>query len=261
MIARATAGFVVACAIAIAGVRAGALARDGAAAAVVVGTLCAAAGWSWAALIIAFFLTSSMLSRLRAESRAERADAVVAKGGARDAVQVVANGGLFALAALLSLAAPWEGWMPLAAGALAAVTADTWGTEIGTLAAAPPRLITSWQRVPVGTSGAVTPAGLLASAAGALFIALAAWLLRWPAAVAGAALAGGVAGALTDSLLGALWQARRWCERCEAGTERAVHICGTTTRLSGGLAWLNNDGVNCLSGAAGALIALLVALR
>ncbi|HEY9450338.1 MAG TPA: DUF92 domain-containing protein [Gemmatimonadaceae bacterium] len=261
MITRAVVGFLVACAIVLAGSRAGWLTRGGAVAALVVGTVSVGAGWSWGALVIAFFVTSSALSQLRASTRAQRTNGIVAKGGARDAAQVLANGGLFTLAALLSLLAPWDGWMALGAGALAAATADTWGTEIGTLAAAPPRLITTWQAVPAGTSGAVTPEGLLASAAGAIFIALVIWLLHWPTGATIAAVAGGVAGALTDSLLGALWQARRWCARCDIATERAVHSCGAPTRHSGGLAWLDNDGVNFLSGAAGAAVGLLLVLQ
>lgn len=261
MIARGALGFLVACVVAVGAVRTGALARDGAFASIVVGTLCVAAGWSWAALLMVFFVTSSALSHVRPATRTRLTDAIVAKGGARDAVQVLANGGAFALAALLSLIVPWSGWMPVGAGALAAVTADSWGTEIGTLAATRPRLITSFRPVPAGTSGAVTPLGLAASAAGALLIALTAWLLHWPTAAAIAALVGGVGGALIDSLLGALWQAKRWCPLCDTGTERAVHVCGSVTKRAGGVSWLDNDGVNFMTGAAGAMLALLVALR
>ena len=261
MIARGALGFLIACVLALGALRSGALARDGALAAIVVGTLCVAAGWSWATLLVVFFVTSSALSHFRAGSRARRTESVVAKGGARDALQVLANGGIFTLAALLSWVSPWNGWTLVGAGALAAATADTWGTEIGTLATTPPRLITSWRPVPAGTSGAVTPLGLAASAAGALLIALTAWLLAWPAGAVAAALAGGAAGAMVDSLLGALWQAKRRCPLCDAGTERAVHGCGTATERAGGLTWLDNDGVNLLSGAAGAIVALLLALR
>ncbi|HEY9479850.1 MAG TPA: DUF92 domain-containing protein, partial [Gemmatimonadaceae bacterium] len=120
MIARTALGLLIASAIALGAQRAGTLTGDGAAAAFVVGTLCVAAGWSWAALLLVFFVTSSALSRVRAASRARRTESVVAKGGARDALQVLANGGLYAFAALLSLLVPWTGWMPLGAGALAA---------------------------------------------------------------------------------------------------------------------------------------------
>ena len=260
MIERSALGFLLASLAAIVAVRARALTREGGVAAVVVGTICVAAGWGWAALLAVFFVTSSALSRLREAARARRTESVVAKGGARDAAQVLANGGIFALAALLSLLFPWPGWLPLGAGAIAASTADTWSSEVGTLSPTPPLLVTSWKRVPAGTSGAVTPLGLGAAIGGALLIALVVWLLRWPPNVALAALVAGIAGALADSFVGALWQARRRCPRCARNTERKVHTCGTTTELAGGISWLDNDGVNFLSGAAGALVALLVAL-
>lgn len=259
MIARATVGLALAGAIALTARRAGVLSRSGAGAAIVVGTASVAAGWTWGALLIAFFISSSTLSRMRAAVKARRTAGVVAKGGERDAAQVLANGGPFALAAVLSLLTPWSGWAVAAAGALAAATADTWGTELGTLANAPPRLITTWRPVPPGTSGGVTPAGLAATAAGALFIAVVAWLLHWTVEAAAAAVAGGIAGALVDSLLGAHWQERRRCTRCHTGTEQRVHACGAATERAGGIAWLNNDGVNLVSGAMGALIALLIA--
>jgi uncharacterized protein (TIGR00297 family) len=259
VILRTAAGLALAAAIAAVARRQRTLDRSGAIAAIVVGTVAVAAGWRWGVLLIAFFVTSTALSRLRAAAKARRLHTVVAKGGERDAVQVLANGGPFALAAALSLLTPWIGWSAAGVGALAAAAADTWGTEIGTLAARPPRLITTGRPVPVGTSGGVTLPGLLATLAGALFAALLVWLLGWPPVVAGAALAGGVAGALADSLLGALCQVRRWCGPCGTATERTIHPCGAVTTRVGGVSWMDNDIVNVLSGIAGAAVALLVA--
>jgi Predicted membrane protein len=258
VIERAALGFLLASLMVLVAVRSRALTRDGGVAAVAVGTICVAAGWGWAALLLVFFVTSSALSRVREAARARLTESVIAKGGARDALQVLANGGIFTLAALLSLLLPWAGWLPLGAGAIAASTADTWSSEVGTLSPTSPVLVTSWKRVPAGTSGAVTPLGLGAAVAGALLIALVAWLVGWPPGAAVAAIIGGVAGALADSFAGALWQARRCCPRCGRHTERKVHICGTTTELTGGIPWLDNDGVNLLSCAAGAVVALLV---
>lgn len=260
MTARAALGFLIACVVAVVAVRSRALTRDGGVVAVVVGTICVAAGWGWAALLVAFFVSSSALSRVRASARERLTGPIVAKGSARDAAQVLANGGIFSLAALLSLLFPWAGWIPFGAGAIASSTADTWSSEVGTLSSVKPRLITTWQRVQAGTSGAVTPLGLAAGVAGALFISLVVWAVRWPPGAAIAALAGGVAGTLVDSLIGALWQARRHCPSCHTDTERNVHLCGTTTHLTGGISWLDNDGVNLLSCAAGAFVALLAAL-
>ena len=250
-------GGALALAIALLARRAGSLAASGAAAAVVVGTACVAAGWEWGILLVAFFVASSALSRIGRARKEERTGAIVAKGGARDARQVLANGGLFAAAALGSLVVMWPGWMLLGAGALAAATSDTWATEIGTLVGGRPRSIVGGRPVPAGASGGITLAGTVAALAGAAFVAGLAWLLGWPHPVA--ILVGGVVGSTADSLLGATLQARRWCERCGTGTEREVHHCGARTRADGGLAWLDNDAVNLVSALLGALATLLAA--
>jgi uncharacterized membrane protein len=70
---------------------------------------------------------------------------------------------------------------------------------------------------------------------------------------------GGMAGTLTDSVLGATAQAMYWCTRCQQETERRVHRCGQETEYLRGVRWLDNDGVNFVSTAAGALAAVLVA--
>jgi uncharacterized protein (TIGR00297 family) len=259
VIARTAVGFALACAISLVAWRARALSRSGALAAVFVGTAALAAGWSWGALLFAFFVTGTALSRVQRENKLRRSESVVAKGGTRDAVQVLANGGLFALAALASLVAPVITCMAIGGGALAAASADTWGTEVGTLSSRSPRLITTWRRVATGMSGGVTIVGLLASVAGGVFVGVMAWLVHWPPHVAVAAAAGGVAGALADSFAGALLQSRRQCARCGALTERAVHTCGDVTQRIGGIPWLDNDGVNLLAGLTGAAVALILA--
>jgi uncharacterized protein (TIGR00297 family) len=235
------------------GRRARSLSPSGAVAATVVGAACVAAGWDWGALLIAFFVVSSALSRHGAARKAARTADVVAKGGERDAAQVLANGGLFAAAALLSLLVPSPLWQAAGAGALAAATADSWATEVGTLADRPPRSILGGRVVPPGTSGGVTPTGTLAGVAGALFIALTALALGWGPWAAAGALVGGVVGSTADSVLGATLQARRWCDRCERGTERDVHGCGEPARLVGGVSWLGNDAVNACCAVAGAV--------
>ncbi|HET7458980.1 MAG TPA: DUF92 domain-containing protein [Gemmatimonadaceae bacterium] len=258
--ARAGAGLLVAAAIAIAARRARSLSTSGAVAATLVGTACVAAGWAWGGLLIAYFVASSALSRYGEQQKEARTGDVVAKGGERDATQVLANGGAFAAAALLALAFPAAAWPAAAgAGALAAAAADTWATEIGTLVGGEPRSILGGGAVPPGTSGGVTTLGTVASLAGAAFVAALAALLGFGRAAAAGAVVGGVAGSLVDSLLGATFQARRWCDRCERGTEREVHGCGTRTRPAGGVAWLDNDAVNAASALAGAALSTAVA--
>jgi len=255
VIGRAAAGALVAAAIAAAAWRAGSLSRSGAAAAFFVGTIAIAAGWTWGALLIAYFISSSLLSRMGAAIKAQASGSVVEKAGARDAAQVLANGALFVFAAILQLISPSVLWLAAGAGALASSAADTWGTEIGMLSKSSPRMITTWRTVPTGTSGGVSAIGLGATVAGALFISVAAWLVQRNVYVALAVSVGGLAGALVDSISGALWQSRRFCAQCRCATERLVHDCGTRTERAGGIGWLNNDGVNAACTLVGSLVA------
>lgn len=66
--------------------------------------------------------------------------------------------------------------------------------------------------------------------------------------------AGGVAGSLVDSLVGASVQERLWCPACDASTERRVHSCGTTSVHRGGIRGVDNDIVNLMSTLAGAVV-------
>lgn len=260
ILAQWTIAVVVSLAIALLARRARALSSGGAVAATVVGTLAVAAGWKWAILLAVYFASSSALSRFGAKQKVARTASIVEKGDERDALQVLANGGVFALAAAIAVVWPDHNgrWLALGLGGLAASASDTWATEIGTLHGGTPRSIFGFGVVPVGMSGGVTLAGTLAAIGGAAFIAVAAVALSWPFRIGIATLVGGVVGSTLDSVVGATLQQRRWCDHCRQATERAVHDCGTTTGAFGGLAWLDNDAVNLVCGAAGGLIAMAI---
>lgn len=248
------AGAILAAGVAAIAWRARALTAGGAAAAFAVGTVVfAAGGWAGAAVLFAFFIPSTLLSRLGRERKRE---AIEAKNGPRDAWQVLANGGVAAICVLIALHAGGPFYAAFA-GAFAAASADTWGTEIGTLSPVEPRSILTLRPVAAGLSGGVTVLGSLASVAGALCVAavagfagVAAW---WAVA------AGGVAGALADSLAGATLQALQWCPACARACETNPHRCGTATVLRRGVPWIGNDAVNFVATLAGALTAGLLA--
>jgi uncharacterized protein (TIGR00297 family) len=238
------------------------LSTSGAVAASIIGALAVAVSWKWAALLVLYFVFASALSRFGRLEKATRTGGIVAKEGPRDALQVLANGGPFAVAALGALLWPHHAWTAFAVGSLAASEADTSATEVGTLIGGKPRSLLTLRRVPIGASGGVSLAGTLASLAGALFVVLAAFAfeimqpdldLLWRLALAG------FAGSLFDSLLGATLQARRWCDACNAPTERRIHSCGSRTRVAGGISWLDNDVVNLVSGVGGGLLAVILA--
>lgn len=257
VLTRAIAGVFLAFSVAFVARRARTLSPSGALASAIVGTLAIAAGWTWGLVLASFFVTGSALTRLGHRKKADLVSPVVQPDVERNARQVLANGGIYAIAALGFLVAPAPVWYALGAGALAASTADTWATEVGTLAGGDPVSIISASKVPRGTSGGVTLIGTLAGAGGALLIAAVATLANWPVPFAALAL-GGMAGALSDSLLGGTIQARRWCDLCAESTERLVHSCGTPTRQVGGIAGFDNDVVNAVCSGVGALVALLL---
>ena len=258
MITRALAGFVLAGALALASRRARSLSPSGALAALGIGTAAAVAGWGWAILLIVFFVLSSALSRFRRATREARIGGIVEKGDERDAYQVLANGGVFAIAALLAGSTGQPLWGVAALGALAAAAGDTWATEIGTLFGGVPRSIVSLKPLPPGTSGGITVAGTLASVVGSTLVVAVAHLTGVGASP-GAVFLGGVAGSLADSLAGATVQERRWCDACERLTERRVHSCGKVTRVVGGVAGIRNDFVNVVCTIVGASVAMIVA--
>jgi len=234
-----------------------ALSRSGAIAAFVVGTAAVVAGWSWAVLLIGYFVAATALSKFREGEKAKRVGSIVEKGDERDATQVLANGGIFAVAAVAELITHSSACYAIGIGALAASAADTWATEVGTLVGGEPVSIISGRRVSAGTSGGITLLGSLAGVAGALFVAAGTALTQWPVTFTAVAL-GGIAGALSDSLLGATLQSRRWCDTCGKPTERLVHDCGNRTRRVGGVGGLDNDAVNAVCSVVGALVALIL---
>lgn len=225
-----------------------ALTRDAAVAAAVVGWLTFARGGpSGTAALLAFFVSSTLLSRV-GEHRKRVLPLAQAKGARRDAWQVLANGGVATFCFGVS--------QPRAAiGALAAAGADTWATELGMLAHRTPRLITTLRSVEAGASGGVTPEGLLASAGGALCVGLAAAAAQQDASLVRSAVLAGVAGALFDSFLGATVQAVYRCPQCDVVTEAEVHpTCGAPTIPQRGLRWMTNDTVNLLGTVVGAAV-------
>ena len=271
-------GFLLAVIIGIAAYRVGVLSKSGTWAAVIMGGLIfGIGGIKWAALLLTFFISSSLLSRIFMAKKSSVVDKF-SKSSHRDWAQVLANGGIGMVLVVIyglilqgargesfvhqdRLALVWVAY----AGSLAAVTADTWATELGILSSTKPRIITTGKPAPTGTSGAVSWLGILASISGALLIGIFAALLGMearpgipdaPLLVFIVAL-GGVCGSVFDSILGATRQAVYQCPVCNKETERhPLHTCGARTTQTRGWNWLNNDLVNFWASIVGALIAI-----
>lgn len=202
------------------------LTSDGAAAATALGAVIVGfGGWAQAGLMFLFFLTSTLLTRVQSERKPHPEH-----GRGRTGGQVLANG------IVATLLAVWHGLSPTPlsaaafAGAIAASTADTWATEIGLLSSSPPRLITTWQIVAPGRSGAISLVGTAGGVVGALLIAAVGWW--WLHAPFGVVWIAGIVAMFADSLIGATLERR--------------------------VAFVDNNAVNVIATLFGALIALLL---
>ncbi|MDG6968491.1 MAG: DUF92 domain-containing protein, partial [Nitrososphaerota archaeon] len=185
------------------------------------------------------------------------------KGGARNWPHILANGGLGSILAVWNLLHPGQPLAAMFLGAVAASAADTAATELGLLSHSQPRLITNPSRtVAPGTSGGVSPLGFGGAAVASLVIgviALSLGILRDPYLVIPACLAGGLFGAVVDSLVGAAVQRKGYCVVCLKPTEALKH-CGERTRATRGSPYVENNVVNVISTVAGAAAALAIFL-
>jgi uncharacterized protein (TIGR00297 family) len=195
------------------------------------------------AALLTFFIGSSIVSRVSPDP----AGRLGAKGSRRDQWQVLANGGVAAIGALLG----GNQGLWIVTSSLAVAAADTWATSIGAWSPTPPRHLLSGKQVPPGTSGGVTLLGTIGALAGAVTVAVMGSLMSHEGRLLPFATIVGLAGMLADSGLGAGLQGRFYCAQCSEETERRVHRCGTRSLSRGGWLWLNNDGVNALATALG----------
>lgn len=248
---------------------------SGALGALLVGFVLTMANYSFFSSLLAFFITSSKLTRWRGAEK-KKIDAEYKEGGQRNWVQVFCNGGVPTELALLYMIEVGPGeipidfgkqysasWMCLSLlGALACSTGDTWASEVGpVLSKSKPRLITTWEEVPAGTNGGVTPIGLVVSFLGGLTVGgayFATQLLfvgdlhlsdpQWPVVLYGGVA--GLLGSMLDSFLGAHMQYSGF----DSSIGKVVSYESATTRRICGKPILDNNAVNLFSSVLIALV-------
>ncbi|KAL7300335.1 hypothetical protein TKK_0006960 [Trichogramma kaykai] len=224
--------------------------------------------FSHLACLMAFFFTSSKVSKFRLEKKKTIEE--LKNGGQRNWIQVLCNGGMAAQLAILYLLDVGCGERPIdfvkdyrsswlsigIMGSMACCNGDTWASEIGTVVGkSDPFLITSRKRVPRGTNGGISWLGLLVSALGGLVVGLFHYVTvrytvdtavleraapQWPIIIMG--MAGGLIGSIIDSILGATLQYSGINEKgivVERPGKGVKHISGRQI--------LDNHSVNLLS--------------
>ena len=213
--------------------------------------------------IVFFFVSSSLLSRLKSSVKAKAMEAFD-KIGARDYKQVLANGGVGAVSTILYILTAWPGWYLVYLAAIGEACADTWATEVGTMSRRQPRHIINFRKVEPGRSGGVTPLGTSAALAGSLFTVLIGyWALKiaplmelspWSVI---ACIAAGFLSSIADSVLGATCQAQYRNHLTGKVTEKPFSK-GQKNTLIGGVEFINNDVVNFLGTFTSGIIMIIV---
>ena len=195
------------------------------------------AGWRGFVVLGVFFALGSALTRLgyRRKNELGAAQADSGRRGARHAAANCAAGVLLALGYKLTGGDPV--WAAGFVASFATAAADTAGSEIGPLCGSNTVLAASFEKVPPGTSGAVSLEGTAAGIVAALVVAaaaLAVGLLSHPELVLLVVVASAVA-AWAESILGGI-----------AGVERR----------------LGNEGMNLINTTVGALLCMaMTAMR
>lgn len=243
----------------------GSVSFSGAVAGTIVGAGILSAGgfFLWAILII-FFVSSSLLSRI-GKARKAALEIIHKKGSERDAVQVFANGGIGFAGALLFGFTGNELFWCAAAASLAAAAADTWASELGVLSKRPPVSIKNFKTIVPGVSGGVSWLGTSAAFGGAALVGLifgfgAMFIMGVSLELLWGMLAVTLCGftaSFVDSILGATLQIHYYDEKEQSITEFSVKD-GIPMKYYQGIRWIDNDAVNFISTLFAAMTAGLI---
>lgn len=229
------------------------------------------AKWSIFPLVI-FLVLGSLAGKIRANAK-EGGDAK--QGKARDHWQVLANGGIFMLLAMLAFLNE-SGWLEsflgihtevlrfsetchlLALISLSVSCSDTLSSDFGRVWGGSPRNIITGKRMIKGVSGGVTGAGFVGAFLGAVSIAIFVFWTElsslgssvsafWLVAVFG------FIGSILDSVLGVLFQAKYLDEM-----RNQVDSSDSGRRsMAAGYRWVTNDVVNAITGVLMLLVAVM----
>lgn len=221
-------GAVIAAAVSVFAYQKQALSRSGMYAAIVMGiTVTVCGGYMFMGAMLVFFGTSSVLGKLhKGQERYPR----------RTYIQVFANGGVAMVVSIIYAITNDAMYQLLFFVSIAASTADTWASEIGTTANQRPRHIIRWTQLNTGQNGGITLRGVGASLAGSIVISLFYQLHLM-------VIIGGFIGSIVDSILGTI-QVRYILENGEVVDNIEENQPFQTKK---GLAFLSNSLVNVCS--------------
>lgn len=163
--------------------------------------------WTWLIILLSFLGSSHKATKWRFDEKTELGLSE-SEDGHRGWTNVVANGGLPGIVALLSyISGDHENGLWMFTAAVAVAAADTFASEIGCLDNRV-RMITTMKPCKAGINGGFSPNGQIAAAIGAIWVAAMALIIEYNPMYAAAAAIIGWLGCQVDSLLGALLENR-----------------------------------------------------
>lgn len=204
-------------------------------------------GFAPLSLYLFFLLSAAVIGKL--SKRIRGLEKIHKKGGRRDYVQVLANGGPALVAMILYRTTGDSLFLPVFCACLGEACSDTWASEIGVLSKKRPVSILTFTPVPTGLSGGVSALGTASALLSSLlygFFALGCWT-SVSVPLAAIVVLSSFVGVLADSFLGATVQAHYYDEKEDLVTEHSMDREGNALKLVRGLRFLDNDMVNLLS--------------
>lgn len=175
----------------------------------------------------------------------------------RDAYQVLANGFSAFLISLAYLIEPHPVFLVAFAAAAAEAFSDTCASGVGSLSKNTYDVF-KLRKIEKGMSGGMSLIGTVASLIGAFAVSAVPLLFgAYDFGLVVVVFVCAFGGAVFDSLLGSLLQAKYKCSRCGAFTESTTHCSKPGLKVSGA-SFVDNDTVNYLSGIFSVLISILM---
>lgn len=208
-------------------------------------------------LFMLFFLSCNVVGKISKRLRKGKTEIAEKKGHRRDVMQVVANGLMTTIAALLWFFTSKTVALIMFGAAVAEATSDTFAGEVGRLSKSGPVSIRNFRPVPVGMSGGVTFLGMVGAFLSSAMIAFCWYIWFQGVSVYAAVLVClmGFAGAVIDSYLGASVQAHYVDPDTGMLTENDEKD-GRKLELAQGIRWVDNDMVNLMSNVFSSVFAL-----
>lgn len=169
------------------------------------------------------------------------------KNGARDAVQVMANGLPAGIAVLIYAITVDSVFLVLYVIGIGEALADSIASDIGVLSKNTPFDICTFKRVSKGISGGVSVLGIVSSFVFCIiYTCFTYMLIRFNFNMYICILLLSFVGCIIDSILGSRIQSKYRCTICGQYTEKKIH-CGNTTDFIKGVRFIDNCSVNLIS--------------